>query len=80
MFVRCGGMASSLTSSLLMSTFSRTTGAWTVTGLGMSDGTSDTGRGLANVNISTNARKSPGYSRRTSPGAEERRAVASVVW
>ena len=61
--MKCGGICTSLMSGSLMSAFSRTNGSQIVTGLGISEAISPAGRGLANVNISMNCRKSPGYSR-----------------
>ena len=69
MFVKCGGMRDSSTSGLLMSHFSRTHGSKIVTGFGISTAISLECRGLANVYISMNCKKSPGYSRRIRPSS-----------
>ena len=56
MFVKCGGMSSSVMFSSDMSACSRTTGSYSVTGFGMSCGSSEIDRTLPNVYISMNRR------------------------
>ena len=62
MLVKCGWICVSETLGSLMSHHNRTQGSWTVTGLGIISKISPGERILANVYISTNFRKSPGYS------------------
>ena len=62
MLVKCQGTIISLISGLLISKIRFTSQSDSVTGLYINAGISATFRGLANVYISMNCRKSPGYS------------------